>query len=110
MLANAYEDGMRLSAEGRHGEAIDRLQTALSGNPGDTRVLFALGNTARALGMTAPAEQFYRMGLALEPARIEALINLANLLRANGDAAAAISLLEPAAARAPDSPELLMAL
>jgi tetratricopeptide (TPR) repeat protein len=110
MPANAYEDGLRLSAEGRHREAIDRLQTALADRPGDTRVLFALGNTARALGMAAPAEQFYRMVLALEPARIEALINLSNLLRANGDAAAARALLEPAAARAPDSAEILMAL
>lgn len=110
MLANAYEDGLRLSAEGRHGEAIDRLQAALSGNPNDTRVLFALGNTAHALGMAVPAEQFYRTVLVLEPARIEALINLANLLRANGDAQGALALLEPAAARAPDSPEILMAL
>ena len=65
MLANAYEDGLRLSAEGHHAEAIDRLQTALSDNPRDTRVLFALGNTARALGMAASAEQFYRTVLAL---------------------------------------------
>ena len=110
MLANAYEDGLRLSAEGRHADAIDRLRTALAGNPNDTRVLFALGNTARALGMTAPAAQFYRMVLALEPARIEALIHLANLLRANGDAQAAVALLAPAAARAPGSAEILMAL
>ena len=54
-------------------------------SPDDTRVLFALGNTARALGMTQPAEEFYRMVLALEPGRLEALVNLANLLRAEGN-------------------------
>lgn len=110
MLVNAYDDGLRLCAEGRHAEAIERLQAALSDNPNDTRVLFALGNTARALGMAAPAERFYRTVLALEPARIEASINLANLLRTNGDVPAAVALLEPAIARTPDSPELLMAL
>jgi tetratricopeptide (TPR) repeat protein len=105
--ATAYEEGLRLCAEGRHADAIDRLQTALVERPDDTRVLFALGNTARALGMTAPAEQFYRMVLALEPERLEALINLANLLRANGNPVTAIALLEPALSRAPDAAEIL---
>ena len=53
------------------------------------RVLFALGNTARALGLARPAgREFFRRVLALEPARLEALVNLANLLRANGNFAA----------------------
>lgn len=108
--ATAYEEGLQLCAEGRHADAIDRLQQALSESPDDPRVLFALGNTARALDLARPAEQFYRMVLALEPARLEALINLANLLRANGDPQAAVALLEPALARAPDSHEILMTL
>ncbi|MGA9794844.1 MAG: tetratricopeptide repeat protein [Rhizomicrobium sp.] len=110
MHMRAYKDGLRLSAEGRHAEAIDRLQLALSQRPDDARVLFALGNTARALGMAGPAEQFYRMVLALAPAQLEALINLANLLRANGDPASAVALLEPALERAPDSHEIVMTL
>jgi tetratricopeptide (TPR) repeat protein len=110
MHALAYDEGLRLSAEGRHAEAIDHLQVALAEHPDDTRVLFALGNTARALGMSTPAEQFYRMVLALEPERLEALINLANLLRAEGNPDGAIALLEPVRARAPDSHEILMAL
>jgi tetratricopeptide (TPR) repeat protein len=109
-LPDPYEEGLRLSAEGRHADAIDRLQLALAERPDDTRVLFALGNTARALGMAAPAEQFYRTVLALEPGRLEALINLANLLRANGNTAAAIALLEPVLPRAPDAPEVWLTL
>ncbi|HEX3756577.1 MAG TPA: tetratricopeptide repeat protein [Rhizomicrobium sp.] len=102
----AYQCGLTLSAKGRHLEAIGQFEQALAGRPDDPRVLFALGNTARALGLAAPAEQFYRQVLALEPERLEAMVNLANLLRAGGQFDAAIALLEPALARMPESPEL----
>jgi Tfp pilus assembly protein PilF len=105
-----YERGLRLSRDGRHAEAIGCFERALQGHPGDTRVLFALGNTARALGLARPAEEFYRRVLALEPSRLEALINLANLLRANGAFAAAEAMLAPALARNPQSPELWLTL
>ena len=62
------------------------------------------------LGLAGPAEQFFRQVLALEPGRIEALVNLANLLRAEGQFDAAIALLEPALARDPESPELQLTL
>ena len=48
--------------------------------------------------------------LAQEPGRIEALVNLANLLRAQGQFDAARALLEPALARNPASPELHLTL
>ena len=107
---SAYDQGLSLSAAGRHLEAITRFEMALAEKPDDSRALFALGNTARALGMAEAAEQFFRQVLALEPARLEAAVNLANLLRARGQFGAAISLLEPALARAPDSPELHLTL
>jgi len=107
-VPTAYDQGLSLSAAGRHLEAIARFETALAEKPDDSRALFALGNTARALGMAEAAEQFFRQVLALEPARLEALVNLANLLRARGQFGAAISLLEPALA--PDSPELHLTL
>ncbi|HSM96993.1 MAG TPA: tetratricopeptide repeat protein [Rhizomicrobium sp.] len=105
-----YEQGLKLSKKGRHAEAIDCYQQALAASPSDTHVLFALGNTARALGMARPAETFYRQVLAIEPQRIEALINLANLLRANGQASAARALLEPAIVRDPQGAELWLTL
>ena len=52
--------------------------------PDDTKVLFALGNTASQLGLAGPAEQFFRRVLALDPCRKEAIVNLANLLRGAG--------------------------
>ncbi len=109
-LADPYEDGLRLSGENRHAEAIDRFERALQSRPDDPRVLFALGNTARALGMSRPAQEFFNRVLALEPGRLEALVNLANLLRAEGNFAAAEALLAPALARNPDAPELWLTL
>lgn len=105
-----YEEGLRLSGQNRHAEAIDRFERALQTRPDDPRVLFALGNTARALGMAKPAQEFFNRVLALEPGRIEALVNLANLLRAEGNFAAAQALLVPALARNPDAPELWLTL
>jgi Flp pilus assembly protein TadD len=105
-----YEQGLKLSSQGRHLEAIQCFEQALAGKPDDSKVLFALGNTAQALGMASPAETFFRQVLALEPGRLEALINLANLLRTQGQFAAAAALLLPALTRNPGSPELHLTL
>lgn len=103
---NAYAQGLKLSAAGQHARAIAAFEQALAADPNDTRTLFALGNTARALGMKGPAEEFYRRVLALEPGRLEAIVNLANLMRAQGRFVAAQDLLDPALAHNPQSPEL----
>jgi len=108
--AGAYENGLRLSGQGRHVEAIEHYERALAAHPDDSRVLFALGNTARALGMTKPAEEFFRRVLAQDPGRLEALVSLANLLRGQGQLPAAETLLAPALARTPEAPELWLTL
>jgi len=108
--SDPYETGITLSRQNRHAEAIEQYERALAARPQDVRVLFALGNTARALGMPAPAQNFYRRVLSLEPARLEAIVNLANLLRSQGQFAAAQALLAPALARDPAAPELWLAL
>jgi tetratricopeptide (TPR) repeat protein len=110
MYAHAYAEGLKLSSQGRHFEAISCFETALAAQPDDIAVLFALGNTAQALGMHQPAAEFFRKVLAQEPGRIEALINLANLLRAQGQFEGARALLESALARHSESPELRLTL
>jgi len=105
-----YEQGLRFTRQGRHADAIDCYQKALSARPADPHVLFALGNTARALGMAKPAEVFYRQVLAVAPDRIEALINLANLLRSNGQIDAAQAIIAPALDRNPACAELWLTL
>jgi Flp pilus assembly protein TadD len=109
-MSMAYATGLKLSSQGRHVEAITQFEQALAAQPDDTRVLFALGNTAQVLGLSDAAQQFFHRVLALEPARLEATVNLANLLRGTGQFDAAIALLQPALARCPDSPELLLTL
>ena len=107
---DAYEEGLKLSARGQHARAIEQFEQALARAPDDTRVLFALGNTARDLSMEGAAEQFYLQVLNHEPDRLEALINLANLLRKRGMFEAARALLAPALGRNPGSAELWLTL
>ena len=61
-------------------------------------------------GVAGAAEQFYRRVLTQDPCRTEAIVNLSNLLRANGQFDAAIALLIPAVAREPKSHELQLTL
>jgi len=109
-MNSAYQSGLKLSSQGRHVEAIAQFEIALVEQPDDTKVLFALGNTASQLGLTGVAEQFFRRVLALEPARLEAVVHLANLLRATAQYDAALALLEPALIHEPASPELHLTL
>ncbi len=104
----AYARGLALTAKGQHGAAISCFEQGLALAPDDARILFALGNTARDLGMADVAESFYRRVLAVEPERLEALVNLANLLRRAGHFSEAIALLE--AAVDPGQPEIQLGL
>lgn len=108
--SDSYAEGLAFAARNRHTEAIACYEQALREKPDDIRVLFALGNTARELGMAQPAESFFRRVLAAEPGRIEALVNLANLLRSQGRFDAAQALLAPALAANRNSPELWLTL
>lgn len=105
-----YTQGQKHFAAGRYGEAIGAFEQALAAHPGDIRTLFALGNTARALGMSEAAEAFYRQVLMVEPGRLEALVNLANLKRTQGDFAAAEALIGPALAQSPGDADLLLTM
>ena len=105
----SYERGLTLSRQGRHFEAIASFEAALAAKPDDAKILFALGHTAEALGLPVPAEAFYRKVLEREPGRLEALVNLANLLRVQGRFAAAAALLEPHCRNA-KNPELHLTL
>ena len=92
-------EGLKLSAPTVTPKRSNDSSGRWTNSPTISRVLFALGNTASALGMPKPAEEFYRRVLAIEPERLEALVNLANLLRAEGQFDAAEALLQPALAR-----------
>jgi len=106
----AYDQGLSLLRLGRHIEAIECFERALIGRPNDASILFALGNTADAIGHAAAAEKFFRRVLEEKPDRLEALVNLANLLRRSGRTAETIALLKPAIERNPQQAELWLTL
>jgi len=107
---DSYAEGLAASGEGRHADAIACFERALRESPDDARVLFALGNTAAALGHAGAAENFFRRVLTQEPGRLEALVNLANLLRRNGRTAEVIALIKPALEVNPELAELWLTL
>ena len=109
-IDDAYAAGLKLAQEGRHSEAIVLFERALAREPGDARVLFALGNTAEAIGHRDAAENFFRRVLAQEPDRLEALVNLGNLLRAGNRTGDVIALLKPALERNPEEASLWLTL
>lgn len=108
--ADSYEAGLELAKCGRHYDAIVCFETALASRPDDARILFALGNTAEAIGHNQAAETFFRRVLDQDPDRLEALVNLANFLRARGRTDETIALLKPAIERNPHHAELWMTL
>ncbi|MCP5432792.1 MAG: tetratricopeptide repeat protein [Alphaproteobacteria bacterium] len=106
----AYRAGMAHLEAGRLDAAIASLKEAHRRAPRDVGVLFALSVAARRLGLTGTAKRLCLQVLELEPDRLEALVTLANLHRAEGEAAAAIGLLKPAIERAPATPELWLTI
>ena len=105
-----YRAGLIAAREGRHADAIAHFERSLQDCPDDPRVLFALGNTASAIGHEDAAENFFRRVLAEEPGRLEALVNLANLLRKRGKTADVIALIKPALESNPEQAELWLTL
>src|SRR5258706_6025775 len=105
-----YAAGLTASGEGRHTDAIACFERALRDAPDDARVLFALGNTAAAIGHAGAAENFFRRVLAQETSRLAALVNLANLLRKSGRTADVIALIKPVLEINPEHAELWLTL
>jgi tetratricopeptide (TPR) repeat protein len=105
-----YRQGLALAELGRHAEAIEHFERALTARPDDAHVLFALGRTADAIGHGGAAEAFFRRVLDQEPDRIEALVNLANVMRKTARTADIIDLLKPALERNPERAELWLTL
>jgi tetratricopeptide (TPR) repeat protein len=108
--ADPYQQGLFLADQGHHAEAIERFEHALALRPNDTRILFALGRTADAIGHGGAAESFFRRVLAQEQDRLEALVALANLMRKSARTGEIVALLKPALERNPSRAELWLTL
>ena len=96
-----YAAGLTASSEGRHTDAIACFERVLRDAPDDPRVLFALGNTAAAIGHAGAAENFFRRVLAHDPAHHRARMNLGYCLIELGQLDDGIACLRAAVEAAP---------
>jgi chemotaxis protein methyltransferase WspC len=94
-----------LANEGKSAEAQAACESYLRNHEPVAQVFFWLGLLSDVAGSALQAQGFYRKALYLEPQHPEALMHLAALLQAQGDAAGARRLQERAArgARTADS-------
>jgi chemotaxis protein methyltransferase WspC len=94
-----------LANEGKSAEAKAACESYLRSHEPAAQVFYWLGLLSDVTGNVLEAQGFYRKALYLEPQHPEALVHLATLLQAQGDAAGARRLQERAArsARAADS-------
>ncbi|WP_347910861.1 CheR family methyltransferase [Pseudomonas grandcourensis] len=94
-----------LANEGKSAEARAACESYLRSHEPVAQVFYWLGLLSDVAGNTLEAQGFYRKALYLEPQHPEALMHLAALLQAQGDAMGARRLQERAArsARAADS-------
>ncbi|WP_223542178.1 CheR family methyltransferase [Pseudomonas sp. BF-RE-26] len=94
-----------LADEGKSAEARAACESYLRSHEPVAQVFYWLGLLSDVAGNTLEAQGFYRKALYLEPQHPEALMHLAGLLLAQGDAMGARRLQERAArsARAADS-------
>jgi Tfp pilus assembly protein PilF len=111
--ADLYARGLALIEKNRLDDGIAALEKALQQNPPPERqaaILFALANTAQRLHLTHVSLGLFERSLAIEPTRIETIINYTNLLIELERAEDAQSILTRAAKEQPSAPQLWLAL
>lgn len=99
--------GLALRDQRRWAEAADAFQRAGEGGAGADRALFHLGLTRKDLGDDAGAAAAYRSALAINPAMVDAAVNLAALATAGGREGEAVEVLRTAYRHRGDDPDLL---
>jgi tetratricopeptide (TPR) repeat protein len=106
--ANELERGDRCLNAGDFGAAEQHYDAALAAATGERERAIALnrrGLLERARGEAAAADAAWAAALAIYPACVPALVNVANRLLEAGDLAAAIERYETAIRLDPDYPE-----
>jgi tetratricopeptide (TPR) repeat protein len=91
-----------LVADGRPGEALRAVQTALAAHPGEARFHELRGRALRGTGDAAAAREALARALEIEPERASALAELAALTAEQGDREAALALYDRAARANPE--------
>jgi spermidine synthase len=105
----AYLLGFGHASLGRTESAIRLMEDAVAREPGNAKYWIGLGNQYRGEDRRSRAADAYRRALELVAGEPEAAGNLAALLRADGDDAAAEKVLRGALASAPAEPSIAAA-
>jgi YaiO family outer membrane protein len=93
--AQLYQQGVAARHAGDHAKAIELLQQAVREEPENADAHLQLGLALMAAERDAEAETAFRRTLEIAPAYDDARIALSRLARRQGDAAGALSVLEP---------------
>ena len=105
-----YLFGTSARAQGAFVEAIDALKKATTLAPDFDDAWFALGKTNRDLGRNDEAKAAFAEVVRLQPSRVDAWVETADLLATHGDTAGALTAYEKALQGAPDSSQPVCAM
>jgi tetratricopeptide (TPR) repeat protein len=109
-VAQQFELGNRLAAQGKFAEAERCYRRILATQPQLPEVHCNLGNALMDQGKLEPAVESYRRALALRPGFAQANANLGHALQAQGNLADAVACYERALALDPAMPDAHVAL
>lgn len=104
-----FAEGLGHARARRWAEALAAYEAALRERPEHPDILFALGEAAEALGMTAAALDFYARVSRAEPEKPRASVRLSAVLVRLGRRADALTLLQDAIAATPAEASLWLA-
>lgn len=113
LLAEAPRDadalllaGLAVASQRQPGHALAWLKSAARERPNDAQCWYHLAVTAADMGMPDESVDAYRRCLALQPRHGDALLSLAGLCYARGDASSALPYVERALRERPEDPRL----
>lgn len=105
MSASMSVHGLHLLNQGRHREAVDALEQAVSANPSDYATLNNLGLAYHRAGQWDRAIAAFRRVLEIHPAFVKAFYNLGNVYMDRKDTGAMVQCYRDALALTPDDPQ-----
>ena len=107
-----FELGFSLARQGKNAEAVDAFREALQLNPDLAEAHFSLGVLLARQGKQSYSEamQHFLQVLRLNPRDVDALVNVSNLLEAEGDLTASVTTMQKAVGFATDKTRLYLML
>jgi len=107
-----FELGFSLARQGKNAEAVDAFREALQLDPDLAEAQFSLGVLLARQGKQSYSEamQHFLQVLRLNPRDVDALVNVSNLLEAEGDLTASVTTMQKAVGLATEKTGLYLML